>query len=76
MSESIDAQIDRSDLGDMPADEFRTALHRVADWVADYREGIANLPISPNLMPGEITCSPAADAARRSRPARRNLPRL
>ena len=55
MSESIDAQIDRSDLGDMPSDEFRAALHRVADWVADYRLHIEETVISPNISPGEIT---------------------
>ena len=41
-------------LGDMPSEEFRTALHRVADWVADYREGIEDLKISPDIAPGEI----------------------
>ena len=42
------------ELGDMPAGDFRTALHRVADWIADYREGIENLKISPDLEVGEI----------------------
>jgi aromatic-L-amino-acid decarboxylase len=42
------------ELGDMPVEEFRTALHRVADWAADYREGIEDLKISPNVAPGEI----------------------
>ncbi|HEY0007019.1 MAG TPA: pyridoxal-dependent decarboxylase [Pyrinomonadaceae bacterium] len=41
-------------LGDMPADEFRAALHSFADWIADYREGIEKLKISPTLAPGEI----------------------
>ena len=42
------------ELGDMPAEDFRTALHRVADWIADYREGFENVKISPDLQPGEI----------------------
>jgi aromatic-L-amino-acid/L-tryptophan decarboxylase len=42
------------ELGDMPADEFRRSLHRIADWVADYREGIEDLRISPDVVPGEI----------------------
>ena len=42
------------ELGDMPAQDFRTALHRVADWIADYREGIENLKISPDSKAGEI----------------------
>ena len=41
-------------LGDMPADEFRTALHAVVNWVADYREGIEHFKVSPSMAPGEI----------------------
>jgi aromatic-L-amino-acid/L-tryptophan decarboxylase len=44
-----------TDLGDMPAAEFREALHRVADWVADYRQRIEELRISPDIAPGEIS---------------------
>jgi aromatic-L-amino-acid/L-tryptophan decarboxylase len=43
------------ELGDMPPQEFREALHRVADWVADYRESIEELKVSPDIAPGEIT---------------------
>jgi aromatic-L-amino-acid decarboxylase len=42
------------DLGDMPEDEFRSALHLVADWIADYRARIEDLSISPNIAPGDI----------------------
>lgn len=41
-------------LGDLPPAEFRAHLHRVADWIADYREGIERFPISPSVRPGEI----------------------
>src|SRR5687768_6640014 len=41
-------------LGDVPAEEFRAALHRVADWVADYREGLENFDVSPRVGPGEV----------------------
>jgi aromatic-L-amino-acid decarboxylase len=41
-------------LGDMPADEFRAHLHRVADWIADYRAQIETQRITPELTPGEI----------------------
>src|SRR5918992_3950860 len=44
-------------LGDMPADEFRAALHTVADWVADYRDHIESLKVSPDISPGEIISS-------------------
>ena len=53
MPEDINEQI-WPELGDMPAEEFRTALHRVADWMADYREGIEDLKVAPNIVPGEI----------------------
>ena len=36
-------------LGDIPADAFRKHLHDVADWIADYRENIAKMRISPNV---------------------------
>lgn len=41
-------------LGDIPADEFRKHLHAVADWIADYREKIADYRISPAEKPGAI----------------------
>ncbi len=45
----------REQLGDVPPDEMRAHLHRMADWVADYRETIADRAISPTVEPGEIT---------------------
>ena len=41
--------------GDIPAEEFRKHLHAVADWIADYREKIAEQRISPREKPGAIT---------------------
>ncbi|MEP6692002.1 MAG: aminotransferase class I/II-fold pyridoxal phosphate-dependent enzyme, partial [Gemmatimonadaceae bacterium] len=35
-------------------DDMRVWLHRVADWVADYRETIEDRPIVPAVVPGEI----------------------
>ncbi|MDQ6765797.1 MAG: pyridoxal-dependent decarboxylase [Verrucomicrobiota bacterium] len=40
--------------GDIPHEEFRKHLHAVADWIADYREGIAQQRISPTAAPGKI----------------------
>ena len=54
MLDSNDAQ-GSAELGDMPPAEFREALHRVADWVADYRQSIEELRISPDIAPGEIS---------------------
>src|ERR1700694_4656991 len=42
------------DLGDIPANVFRKHLHEVADWIADYREHIAERPIAPNAKPGAV----------------------
>ncbi|MET0626779.1 MAG: aminotransferase class I/II-fold pyridoxal phosphate-dependent enzyme [Pyrinomonadaceae bacterium] len=41
--------------GDVPAEEFRAALHRAADWVADYRARIEGRRVSPDTEPGEVT---------------------
>ena len=50
----------RTPLGDIGADEMRQHLHRVADWVADYHEGIAGRRIVPDVHPGDITAGLAS----------------
>jgi aromatic-L-amino-acid/L-tryptophan decarboxylase len=45
---------DRQSLGDVPAEEFRKQLHELADWIADYREHVAERQIAPNDKPGAI----------------------
>ena len=47
-------------LGDVDAAAMRAQLHRVADWVADYREGIGQRRIVPDVVPGDITARLAA----------------
>ncbi|GAC1654302.1 MAG: pyridoxal-dependent decarboxylase [Gemmatimonadaceae bacterium] len=44
---------DMGELGDLPPSELRAHLHRMADWAADYREGIASRRIQPDRRPGE-----------------------
>src|SRR6266487_680058 len=47
----------RSDVGelsDISPELFRDELHRLADWIADYRENIGEQRISPNDEPGAI----------------------
>ena len=48
---------DRGDgrLGDVPPDEIRAHLHRMADWVANYRDTIEDRVIVPRVRPGDIT---------------------
>jgi aromatic-L-amino-acid decarboxylase len=43
-----------NELGDTSPDEFRKQLHKLADWIADYREKIESLPVAPNAKPGAI----------------------
>ena len=50
----------RRPLGDVDPDEMRAHLHVVADWVADYREGISRRRIVPDVRPGDITTMLAA----------------
>jgi aromatic-L-amino-acid decarboxylase len=38
----------------MTPEEFRAAGHRVVDWIADYRERVASLPVMPGTEPGAI----------------------
>src|SRR5262245_26590326 len=44
-----------TDLGDMPADEFRAYGHQLIDWIADFLKGVGDLPAFPDVKPGDIT---------------------
>ena len=49
----------------MDHDEFRRLGHRVIDWIADYRERMATLPVMSPAKPGEVRSRfPAAPPAR------------
>jgi aromatic-L-amino-acid decarboxylase len=43
-----------SQFGDTPPAEFRKQLHELADWIADFREHIDGLRVTPNDKPGAI----------------------
>ena len=50
-----------NDLGDMPADEFRRHGHELIDWIADYFDGIEELPVLAQIEPGDLKAQlPAA----------------
>jgi aromatic-L-amino-acid/L-tryptophan decarboxylase len=38
----------------MLPDEFRRHAHQLVDWMADYFEHVAQLPVTPELEPGDI----------------------
>ena len=44
-------------VGDTPPEEMRAQLHRVADWVADYRETIGERAIVPAVRPGDVSAA-------------------
>lgn len=44
----------RTALGDTDAVEFRAAMHRVADMVADYLERNEQYPVVPRIQPGDV----------------------
>jgi aromatic-L-amino-acid decarboxylase len=44
-------------LGDLPPDEFRRAMHRVADRVADYLEQVGDYPVLPRIAPGDVAAA-------------------
>jgi aromatic-L-amino-acid decarboxylase len=44
-------------LGDVSPQEFRKQLHELADWIANYRAGIEQLPVAPTTSPGAIVAA-------------------
>ncbi len=49
-------KIESADLSatDMTESEFRAALSRVSNWIADYRTRVPSLPVLPSVKPGQI----------------------
>jgi aromatic-L-amino-acid/L-tryptophan decarboxylase len=43
--------------GDLPPDELRRAMHRVADLVADYLERVGDYPVLPRIRPGDVAAA-------------------
>ncbi len=59
--------------GDLPPDEFRRQMHRVADLVADYLEHVGEYPVLPKVRPGDVRASLAAVPPRDPEPLDRVL---
>ena len=55
-------------LGDFSDEEMRAQLHRVADWIAEYRATIEARAIAPSVQPGEIAAGFAREAPREGAP--------
>ena len=46
----------------MTPNEFRKFGHQLIDWIADYRAGVAELPLVPGVKPGDIKAQLPAEA--------------
>jgi aromatic-L-amino-acid/L-tryptophan decarboxylase len=56
------------ELGDIPPAIFRKQLHRLADWIADYRENLETLRVAPNAKPGAIRAALPAEPPEQAEP--------
>jgi aromatic-L-amino-acid/L-tryptophan decarboxylase len=46
----------------MTPDEFRKFGHRLSDWIANYREGVAERPVVSRVKPGNVKAQLPAEA--------------
>ena len=46
-----------STLGDLPPDQARLWMHRIAGWVADYRDTVDQQRVTPDLAPEDIAAA-------------------
>jgi len=58
----------RENLGDTPPEEFRSQLHELADWIADFRQNLGSLPVAPNDKAGAILAALPAEPPEESEP--------
>src|SRR5215813_14874713 len=56
------------DIGDTPPEEFRKQLHELADWIADFRQGLGSLPVAPNDEPVAILAAVPAEPPEEAEP--------
>jgi len=55
-------------LGDTSPEVFRKQLHQLADWIADFREGLGELRVAPDDKPGAIRRALPAQPPENSEP--------
>ncbi len=52
----------------MSPEEFRSAAHQAVDWIADYLRDIRDLPVLPDVRPGDVTSRLAPSAPEQGEP--------
>lgn len=55
-------------MSDMPKREFQQAGYEVIDWIAQYLEGVRDLPVLPAMEPGDLTRQLPAHAPEQGEP--------
>jgi aromatic-L-amino-acid decarboxylase len=58
----------RGEIGDVSPEIFRKELHRLADWIADYRENLETLRVAPDAKPGAIQAALPAEPPEQAEP--------
>jgi aromatic-L-amino-acid decarboxylase len=69
----MSASLPDQTLGDIPAEEFRAAGHRLIDWVADYLENAERYPVLAQTTPGALRRRLPAHAPEAAEPLDRIL---
>ena len=60
--------IDPSNLGDMPIEDFRKFGYQLIDWACDYFDSIDSIPVLPDVSPGDIKAALPDKAPERGEP--------
>ena len=63
-------------MNDLDPDEFRRQAHAVVDWIADYRAGLADRPVSPSVRPGWVRSQLPAELPETPQPVQALLDEL
>src|SRR5438046_10349105 len=58
----------QDELGDTPREIFREQLHRLADWIADFRGKMETLRVAPDSRPGAIRAALPAQPPEQGEP--------
>ena len=57
----------------MTPEEFRRLGHRLVDWAADYRAGLAERPVGPQVEPGQVRAALPTDPPLKGEPLDRAI---